>query len=54
MKLGRMVYNDKNSIPFEDEINRIDRIYTAPKRHISKYLKKLWVEFFQILHKFAL
>ena len=32
MKFGRMAYNDKSSVPFEDEIDRFDRMHTLPKR----------------------
>ena len=36
MKLGRMVYDDKISVPFEDEINRSVEEHTLPKRMVKK------------------
>ena len=36
MKLGRMVYDDKISVPFEDEINRLVEEHTLPKRMVKK------------------
>ena len=35
MKLGRMVYNDNSSEPFEDEINRLVEEQTLPKRIVK-------------------
>ena len=35
MKLGRMVYDDKISVPFEDEINRLVEEHTSPKRMVK-------------------
>ena len=32
MKFGRMAYNVKIPIPFEDEIDRFDRTHTSSKR----------------------
>ena len=43
MKLGRMMYNDNISLPFEDEINRIDRTQTSPKRVIKIDIKATFI-----------
>ena len=32
MKLGRIMYNDKKSVSFEDEINLLVEKHTSPKR----------------------
>ena len=42
MKLGRMVYNDKSSVPFEDEIDRVDRTQTSPKRVVKIDIKAIY------------
>ena len=39
MKLGRMMYYDKIQVPFEDEINRINRTQTSPKRVVKIDIK---------------
>ena len=39
LKFGRIVYNDKSSVPFEDEINRIDRTQTSLKRVVKIDIK---------------
>ena len=45
MKFGRMMYYDKIQVPFEDEINRIDRTQTLPKRVVKIDIKAtyLWI-----------
>ena len=45
MKFGRTVYNDKISVPFEDEIDRVDRTQTLPKRVVKIDIKAtyLWI-----------
>ena len=35
MKLGRMVYNDKIQVPFEDEMNRCGRTHTSPIKNVK-------------------
>ena len=51
MKLGRMTYIDKSSVPLEDEINRIDEFIPRPNKMLkSVYLKKFSSECFEISH----
>ena len=57
-----MMYIDKIQVPFEDEINQVDRTQTSPKRmdkiDINEtYLcttKKFLIKFFKISHNSAL
>ena len=43
MKLGRMVYDDKISVPFEDEINRLVEEHTLPKRMVKIDIKPTYL-----------
>ena len=43
MKFGRTVYNDKISVPFEDEIDRVDRTQTLPKRVVKIDIKATYL-----------
>ena len=43
LKFGRMVYNDNSSIPFEDEIDRVDRTQTLPKRVVKIDIKATYL-----------
>ena len=43
MKFGRMMYNDIISVPFEDEINRVDRTQTSPKRVVKIDIKETYL-----------
>ena len=62
MKLGRMVYDDKISVPFEDEINRLVEEHTLPKRMVKIDIKptylaisqKISIQLFEIAHQGAL
>ena len=43
MKFGRMMYYDKIEVPLEDEINRIDRTQTSPKRVVKIDIKETYL-----------
>ena len=43
MKFGRMMYYDKRQVPFEDEINRVDRTQTLPKRVVKIDIKATYL-----------
>ena len=43
MKFGRMMYYEKIQVPFEDEINRIDRTHTSPKRVVKIDIKATYL-----------
>ena len=43
MKLGRMVYNDKSSVPFADEIDHVDRTQTSPNRVVKIDIKATYL-----------
>ena len=38
MKLGRMIYNDKRQVPFEDELNRLIRTEVTENPYLYFYL----------------
>ena len=40
MKFGMMMYYDKIQVPFEDEINRVDRTQTSPKKVVKIVITK--------------
>ena len=40
MKFGRIMYYDKIQVPFEDEINRVDRTQTSPKKVVKIVITK--------------
>ena len=49
MKLGRMMYNDKISVPFEDEINRSIRTEVTDNLLLKKHELPPFDNFFWLL-----
>ena len=47
MNFDRMVYNDKSSVSFEYEINRLVEEHTSPKRIIEIDIKPTHVAIYQ-------
>ena len=46
MKLGRMMYNDKVQVPFEDELNRFIRTKVTENPYLYLFLLRPFDNFF--------
>ena len=46
MKLGRMMYNDKVQVPFEDELNRFIKTEVTENPYLYSFLLRPFDNFF--------
>ena len=49
MKLGRMIYNDKRQVPFEDELNRFIRTEVTENPYLYFFLLRPFDNIFLML-----